>query len=181
MSWPADMIEKTQAIKLFAMDVDGVLTNGDIIYSDNGSETKIFNVKDGHGLSLLRHHGIVIALITGRNSSITQRRAEELQIPYVFQGVKSKLPVLQQLVNDLDLTLSEVLYMGDDTPDIPVLEAVGLAACPADAVEEVKHVCHYTTKASGGHGAVREMANLILNTRFPNWVNETTGRQVSRA
>lgn len=171
---------KAQSIKLFAMDVDGVLTNGEIIYTDNGRELKIFNVKDGHGLAMLIHSGVDAALITGRNSPITQHRADELGIKYVFQGIKNKLPVLESLAAQLGLALTEVLYMGDDTPDIPVLKAVGLAVCPIDAVEEVKRVCHYTTQAPGGRGAVREITDLLMRHRLPKERTDSIAVEVSQ-
>lgn len=161
-----DILEKASHIRLLAMDIDGVLTNGEIIYTDDGREIKVFNVKDGHGIALAIHAGFQVALITGRTSPINQRRAEELKISYLFQGVKNKRPVLEGLLEKLGIGMSEVLYVGDDTPDIPVLEAVGLAMCPADAVDEVKRVCHYTTKAAGGRGAIREVTDLLLLARM---------------
>lgn len=154
--------QKFEAIKLFVMDVDGVLTNGDIIYTDAGNEIKIFNVKDGHGLAMLAHSGYELAIITGRNSPVNQRRADEIGIAHVFQGVKTKLPVLEDLCKSLDVSLAETAYMGDDTPDMTILNTVGLALCPSDAVDEVKRICHYTTQAPGGKGAVREVADILL-------------------
>jgi 3-deoxy-D-manno-octulosonate 8-phosphate phosphatase (KDO 8-P phosphatase) len=167
------VLEEARAIRLLAMDIDGVLTNGEIIYTEDGQETKIFNVKDGHGIAMLVHVGFQVALITGRNSPINQRRVDELKIQHLYQGVKTKLPVLEKLLGELGFGLSEVLYMGDDTPDIPVLEAVGLAICPADAVDDVKRVCHYTTKASGGRGAVREVADLLLMVQHARRLERT--------
>jgi 3-deoxy-D-manno-octulosonate 8-phosphate phosphatase (KDO 8-P phosphatase) len=160
-----DFYQQLCTIKLLALDVDGVLTNGEIIYTDDGRELKIFNVKDGHGISMLRASGMEVALITGRNSIITERRAEELKIRYVFQGIKKKLVILEQLMEELGLKYSEVAYMGDDTPDIPVLNIAGFAACPADAIDEVKRICHYTTKAAGGRGAVREVCDMLLASK----------------
>ncbi len=159
------MIEKAQKIKLLAMDVDGVLTNGDIIYTDAGQEIKVFNAKDGHGIAMWVRSGFEAAIITGRQSSINQRRADELGIRYVFQGAKTKLPVLESLVEQLGLELSEVAYIGDDMPDIPVMENVGFSVCPSDAVDEVKGICHYTTNAPGGCGAVRELTDLLLTAQ----------------
>jgi 3-deoxy-D-manno-octulosonate 8-phosphate phosphatase (KDO 8-P phosphatase) len=168
---PPEIFKRATAIKLFASDVDGVLTNGEILYADDGREMKMFNVKDGHGLSLLIHAGFDVALITGRVSVITQRRAEELKIPYLYQGIRNKLPVLEELVSELGITLEEVSYIGDDTPDIPILEVVGLSACPQDAVEAVKGICHYTAKSHGGRGAVRELIDIILAARQSNLVD----------
>lgn len=176
-----ELIVQASKIRLFAMDVDGVLTNGDIIYTENGQELKVFNAKDGHGIATLRHFGVQIALITGRKSVITQHRADELGIQHVFQGIKTKLPVLEALVNDLGITLPEVLYMGDDTPDIPVLKEVGLAACPLDAMDEVKRVCHYTTKAPGGRGAVREMTDLVLMAQSASKVTQSASEHIVKS
>lgn len=161
-----DINEKAQSIQLFAMDVDGVLTAGEVIYTEDGREIKVFNVKDGHGIALLLNSGVEVALITGRCSPITQQRANELGIRYVFQGIKSKLPVLEGLMAELGLEFSQVAYMGDDTPDIPIMQAVSLAFCPADALDEVKRVSHYTTQAPGGRGAVREVTDLLMRSRL---------------
>lgn len=162
---PTDIIEKARQIKLLAMDVDGVLTNGEIIYTDAKDEVKVFNVKDGHGLAMLVYIGFEVAIITGRSSVINQRRADELGIRHLFQGIKNKLPVLEALADQLGISLLHIAYIGDDTPDIPILKQVGLAVCPADAVEEVKRVCHYTTQASGGRGAVREITDLLMRSQ----------------
>jgi 3-deoxy-D-manno-octulosonate 8-phosphate phosphatase (KDO 8-P phosphatase) len=159
---PLVVIQKIPDIRLIALDVDGVLTRGDIMYTQDGGEIKVFNVKDGHGLSVLRHQGFQVALVTGRQSPITQRRADELGITHVFQGVRQKLPVLQSLVDALGISLDAVLYMGDDTPDIPVMEAVGLAICPSDAVTAVRNISHYVTPQPGGCGAVRQVVDLLL-------------------
>ncbi len=180
MAIPENIVEKAKKIKLLALDVDGVLTRGDVIYTSSGEEIKIFNVKDGHGLSMLRASGFYIALITGRNSEITQRRADELGIQYVFQNIKRKLPIIQTLAEELSLTLSEILYMGDDTPDIPVLEVVGLSVCPKDAVEEVKRVCHYTTQSAGGSGAVREMTDLLMSVQLSAAKQEDLRQEASK-
>jgi 3-deoxy-D-manno-octulosonate 8-phosphate phosphatase (KDO 8-P phosphatase) len=176
----AEILERARNIKLLAMDVDGVLTRGEVIYTESGEEIKIFNVKDGHGISVIRAAGIEVALITGRNSNITLRRAEELKIGYVYQGVKRKLPVLEELAITLGLSFEEIVYVGDDTPDIPVLEVVGLAMCPSDAVEEVKRVCHYTTKAPGGRGAIREVTDLLMQAKLPVAEQTTLSEQITQ-
>ncbi len=157
-----EFVTRVRQIKLFAMDVDGVLTNGQIIYSEKAGETKVFNAKDGHGIAMLVKTGFPVAWITARTSSITERRANELGVPYLFQGAKTKLPVLESLLKQHGLSLSETAYMGDDLPDLPVLKAVGLAICPSDAVKAVQSVCHYVTSHPGGSGAVREWIDLAL-------------------
>ncbi len=182
MTIPENVLQRAQNIKLFAMDVDGVMTNGEIIYSDDGREFKIFNVKDGHGIAmLLRATAIDVAIITGRQSTITERRAQELGIRYLYQHVKNKLPVLETLADQLNLSLSEIAYMGDDTPDIPILESVGLAVCPSDAVDDVKRICHYTTESLGGRGAVREITDLLLQIHAPSPFAQSVAQKAPQA
>ncbi len=175
---PDRIQEKAREIRLLVMDVDGVLTNGEIIYTEDGRELKIFNVKDGHGIAMLAHSGMQIALITGRNSPITQRRADELGIRYVFQGIKKKLPVLDSLMTELGLYFNEIAYIGDDTPDIPVLERAGLAICPADAVDEVKEVVHLITENPGGRGAVREVTDLLMKAKTSLQADDTVVKDI---
>ena len=148
-------------IKLLALDVDGVLTDGKIIYNDLGQEFKCFNAKDGQGLVMLAKSKFDIAIITARTSNIVVKRAEDLGIEYVFQGVKNKAEQLDELLDALNLTYDEVAYMGDDLPDIPVLEKVGLKACPNDAVSEVRKICNFIAKKNGGEGAVRELTDML--------------------
>ncbi len=148
-------------IKLLVLDVDGVLTDGKIIYNDLGQEFKCFNAKDGQGLAMLSKADFDIAIITARTSNIVAKRAEDLGIKYVFQGVKNKAEQLDELLEALDLSYDEVAYMGDDLPDIPVLEKVGLKTCPNDAVLEVRKICNFISKKNGGEGAVRELTDIL--------------------
>lgn len=157
--------ERMRDIHLIALDVDGVLTRGDIIYTSSGDEIKVFNAKDGLGISLAIRNGLPIALITARESSIVTRRAEELGIPYVRQGAKNKLLALEALLTELSIDKAQVAYMGDDLPDIPALEVVGLACCPNDAVDAVKAVSHWNSSKDGGCGAVRELVDKILSLK----------------
>lgn len=157
--------QKAAQIKLIAFDVDGVLTNGEIIYTDKGEELKIFNAKDGQGMAMLRKEGLITAVITARNSAIVDKRAKDLDISNVFQGAKNKLLALQELMNLYNLDYSQIAYIGDDLPDICILDKVGLAFCPIDAVEEVKKICHYVLTKEGGKGAVREMSDFILSSQ----------------
>ncbi len=154
--------EKLSRIKLVAFDVDGVLTNGEIIYTDKGEEIKIFNAKDGQGMSLLRKEGLLTAIITARTSFIVEKRGKDLDIPIVYQGSKNKINSLDEILEKHNLDYSEVAYVGDDIPDICVLEKAGAAFCPADAIEEVKEICDFVSSKEGGKGAVREICNLIL-------------------
>ena len=150
-----------QKIKLLGLDVDGVLTDGSISYTDAGQEIKTFNAKDGQGIAMLTKLGINVVIITARNSTIVQRRANDLGIQYVYQGVKNKLEKLDELRTMLGINYEEIAYMGDDLPDIPILQQVGIKACPNDAVDEVKKICNFKSKYNGGRGAVRELADLI--------------------
>ncbi len=152
-------------IKLFIMDVDGVLTDGSITYTSSGEEIKTFNVKDGLGLNLLSEVGIKTAIITGRKSVVVERRAKELKIDDVIQGKIRKLESYESLKEKYNLKDEEVLFIGDDIIDLPVLKKVGISVCVADAVEEVKAVCSYITQKKGGEGAVREVIEKLLKLR----------------
>ena len=150
------------SIKLAAFDVDGVMTDGSITYDENGVEYKTFNSKDGHGLAELSREGIITAIITGRSSAAVERRAKDVNITEVYQGVKDKAAVLDELLKKYSLSPSEVAYMGDDIPDICILEKVELAGCPKDAVQEVKDVVNFEADKNGGCGAVREFCDCII-------------------
>lgn len=150
------------SIKLAAFDVDGVMTDGSITYDENGVEYKTFNSKDGHGLAELSKEGVITAIITGRTSAAVERRAKDVNITEIYQGVKDKAAVLDELLQKYNLTLAEVAYMGDDIPDICILEKVELAGCPKDAVQEVKDVVNFEADKNGGCGAVREFCDCIL-------------------
>jgi len=156
---------KAAQIKLIAFDVDGVLTNGEIVYGNNGEEMKVFNAKDGQGMFSLSKKGFITAIITARASAIVEKRAKDLEILHVYQDVKNKILALQELMNIYKLDYSQIAYIGDDLPDICVLEKVGLAFCPNDAVDEVKKICHYVLSKEGGKGAVREMTDFIISAK----------------
>ena len=157
-----------QKIKLLALDVDGVLTDGSIYISPAGEVFKGFNAKDGMGISCALRSGLQIAVITGRQSPIVERRCEELGITLLQQGVKDKRLALQQMAQKLGLVREEIAYMGDDLNDIPAFKASGLNLVPADAAIEVLAVADIITKASGGRGAVREAITMILAAQ-DNW------------
>ena len=157
-----------QKIKLLALDVDGVLTDGSIYISPAGEVFKGFNAKDGMGISCALRSGLQIAVITGRQSPIVERRCEELGITLLQQGVKDKRLALEQMAQKLGLVREEIAYMGDDLNDIPAFKASGLNLVPADAAIEVMAVADIITKASGGRGAVREAITMILAAQ-DNW------------
>ena len=149
-------------IKLAAFDVDGVLTDGSITYDENGIEYKTFNAKDGQGIVNLNNAGIITAIITARENGTVLHRANNLKIKELHQGQKNKLEKMEELIKKYNLNYDEIAYMGDDIPDICILKEVGLAGCPADAVEEVQTISRWHSKYNGGRGAVREFCDYIL-------------------
>ena len=157
-----------QKIKLLALDVEGVLTDGTIYISPAGEVFKGFNAKDGMGISCALRNNLQIAVITGRQSPIVERRCEELGIKLFMQGVKDKRLALQKMAQELGLTREEIAYMGDDLNDIPAFKASGLNFVPADGSIEVLAVADIITKAKGGRGAVREAITMILAAQ-DNW------------
>jgi len=157
--------EKASKIKLLAFDVDGVMTTGEVTYDENGVEYKSFNVKDGHGLVRVQKAGFITAIITARNNGTVKHRAENLHITELYQGQKYKLPALEEIMQKYNLTYEQVSYMGDDLPDLCILEKVGLKCCPNDAVDEVKSICNFISTKDGGKGAVRELTDLILEAQ----------------
>ena len=149
-------------IELLALDVDGVLTDGTLIINADGSESKLFNSLDGHGIRMWQRAGLKVALISGRTSAPTERRAEQLQIEYVFQECHYKLPVVEKLAGQLDLSPANIAFIGDDLTDMPVMRYAGFAVAVANAVDEVKQCADYVTTRPGGSGAVREVIEYIL-------------------
>ncbi len=158
-----ELKEKASRIKMVVFDVDGVMTDGSITYDENGVEYKTFNAKDGQGIVMLTKAGIITAIITARENGTVKHRFENLGMTKLFMGQKNKTIALKQLVEEYDVTYSEIAYMGDDLPDLCVLKEVGLACCPNDAVGEVKEVCDFVSSKNGGRGAVRELTDLIYH------------------
>ncbi|MBY0449615.1 MAG: HAD hydrolase family protein [Cyanobacteria bacterium] len=155
-------LDRARPIRLVVFDVDGVLTDGKITYLANGLEIKSFSVKDGQGISLLHQRGISTAIISARDSAVTDLRAKELGITRVYQGIKNKPAILETVCEELGVLLSHTAFMGDDFPDLACLEMVGLPAAPFDAIEEVKSAASFVSKSTAGNGAVRELCDLIL-------------------
>lgn len=153
----------TNKIKLIVLDVDGVLTDGKLYIGSDRVEYKPFHTQDGMGISLAHYTGIKTAIITGRKSEAVSKRAEELKVGYVYQGIHDKFPVLEDIMKDMDITLQEVCYMGDDINDLPIMQRVGLAVAPDNAVSIVKEYAHQVTKLRGGEGAVREMIESVIS------------------
>jgi 3-deoxy-D-manno-octulosonate 8-phosphate phosphatase (KDO 8-P phosphatase) len=161
----AKLTERCQPIELLVTDVDGVLTDGVIALDDRGIETKHFHVRDGMGYSLWHRAGKQSAILSSRRGDAVDRRAAELKITHVLQGHELKTAPLKALLERLGLLPHQVCFVGDDLADLPVLLTVGLAACPCDAVAEVKNTAHLITQASGGRGAVREVIEVILKSQ----------------
>lgn len=152
-------------IKLLLLDVDGVMTDGGVYYSGTGDEQKKFNIQDGYGIVKAQREGIKVGIITGRVSAIVKRRATELGIVEVHEGVEEKGMIYHEIKSRLGLSDGEIAYIGDDEPDLPVLQQVGFSAAPADALEVVRRTVAYVCKRSGGKGAVREVIEKILAVR----------------
>ena len=149
-------------IELLAMDVDGVLTDGTLVINADGSESKFFNSLDGHGIRMWQRAGLKVALISGRASEPTQRRAEQLQIEYVFQDCHDKLSVFEEFLERIGLSPDKAAYIGDDLTDLPAIRFAGFGVTVANAVDEVKQYADYVTTRPGGSGAVREVIEYIL-------------------
>lgn len=157
--------ERCSSIALLLLDVDGVLTDGGILYSDAGTESKAFHIRDGAGLKLWAQAGKKSGIVTGRTSSIVMCRAAELNISILVQGTSDKLAELRKILAEQNLRPEEVGFVGDDLPDVPIMRQCGLAVAVADACAEAKAVAHYVTQTGGGKGAVRETIELILRAQ----------------
>lgn len=160
-----DVWERAKKIKLLITDIDGVMTDGGIIYDDRGLEFKKFDVKDGLIVKHLRKSGILVGAITGRESQVVINRCEELKLDFHYHGIKDKGKKLRELIETLELDIETVGYIGDDLIDLPILSQVGFAISPADAVVYVKPFVHYVTQSKGGDGVFREVGDLILHAK----------------
>ncbi len=156
------LAEKCERIQLVLTDVDGVLTDGRVIFDNQGVESKQFHIRDGQGIRLWQQSGGRIGIVTGRSSQVVKLRAAELDIDIVRQGVKDKLEVVRTICEELELELSAVCYLGDDLPDWSVIKHVGLGVAVGDAAEELQQDADYVTSLHGGHGAMREVVELLL-------------------
>ena len=154
-----------EGIRLLAMDVDGVLTDGSLYFSDQGEELKAFNILDGHGIKMLHQAGIETAIITGRSSPLTERRAQNLGIRWLYQGREDKLQALTELSQASGIALSAVAYVGDDLPDMAAIQCSALGISVPNAYHAVRDAADWCTEKAGGQGAVREIADLLLSSR----------------
>jgi 3-deoxy-D-manno-octulosonate 8-phosphate phosphatase (KDO 8-P phosphatase) len=150
-------------IQLVGFDVDGVFTDGRFYLSDDGVETKAFNTQDGFGIRLLLNAGVNVAVISGRQSAAVEKRMQELGVSFVFQGCKDKVAAFDSVVAELGIELDRCVFVGDDIPDLPLLQHAGFSIAVANAAQAVKDECDHVTESSGGAGAVREVCEYVLN------------------
>lgn len=173
---PQDVLARAAKIKLLALDVDGTLTDGRLLYGEDGREWKAFNVQDGHGLKRLMAHGVDVALVSARVSHVVALRAEELGIDHVYQGQSDKRACLADLLHGANLSADQVAFIGDDLADLRAMSAAGFSVAPANAHPWVVERVHWCTKLDGGCGAVRELCDLILlaqgkvRTELEHWL-----------
>ena len=160
-----EVVQRASRVSLLLLDVDGVLTDGRIIYAEYGDELKCFDVQDGAGLVFWNRVGLKSAIITARTSRLVKRRAKEMRVDFLAQGCLLKLPFYERMLKRFRVTDEQVCAVGDDLMELPILRRVGLAVAVPNAVDDVKQVSHYLTQQAGGHGAVREVVDLILKAK----------------
>ncbi|TKS60190.1 MAG: HAD family hydrolase [Nitrospira sp.] len=159
------LLAKLKGIHLFATDVDGVLTDAGMYYSESGDEWKKFNTRDGMGIKLLQKAGLITAIVTQERTRLVARRAEKLAIPELHQGAMDKLSVIRGMAMRHGVSLRQVAYIGDDVNDLEALKAVGFSAAPADGLPQVLQIVDYVCQKRGGEGAVREVVEMILEAQ----------------
>ncbi len=172
----SNTVHKAAQIKLLVCDVDGVFSDGRIYLGNDGEELKAFNTKDGFGIKALGQSGVDVAVITGRESNIVEKRMTALGVKFIIQGEEDKLPALQKIANSLQLSHEQIAYIGDDIPDIDCIEYVGLGVAVQDAHPLVRRAADYRTFINGGFGAVRELCDLIMMSQ--NTLENATGSSI---
>lgn len=163
----SNLMKKSMKIKILITDVDGVLTDGSRYYDEKKEIMKKFHVHDGMGVNILLRNNIKTLIITKEKSKIVQKWAREMNIHFVYEGIKNKESLVSKICKTFEVTSDEIAYIGDDVNDIELMKSIGLSACPQDAVNDTKKIANYTTKCSGGCGAFREFGDLILHFQFP--------------
>ncbi|MFH1877842.1 MAG: HAD hydrolase family protein [Candidatus Omnitrophota bacterium] len=163
--YSAEVIERAKNIRLLVLDVDGVMTDGRLVYGNYGDEIKNFDVNDGLGIFMVRRSGIKCVVLTAKASRVVTKRAKQLRIDKVYQNFHYKIEALKKICGKFKVREDEICFVGDDLIDIPVLKRVGLAVCPLNAMEEAKSFSHFITRKKGGRGAVREVCDLILKAQ----------------
>jgi len=169
-----DILGRARRIRLVIFDVDGVLTDGSLFLGDDGQEYKAFHSRDGHGMKMLQHTGVTLAIITGRTSAVVRTRMEHLGIAHVYQGQHDKLQAYRELRKILHLNDEQIAYVGDDLVDLPIMRRVGLAVAVADAHPLVRHHSHWQTHSPGGRGAARELCEFVMEAQ--DTLDEVTAR-----
>ena len=170
--------DKLKKIKILVTDVDGVLTDGGAYYSDEGIELKKFSIRDGMGIVLLKKAGYYVAIVTTEKTKIVERRAERLKVTDLYQGVIRKVDAIDELLKKYSLTWQQVAFIGDDINDIPAMKKAGFSVAPKNATRLNKKVADYVTTTEGGHGAVREVCDLLIDLHWKNekivdlWLNQ---------
>lgn len=159
------IIKKAKKIKFLLVDCDGVMTDGGMYYTEDGGELKKFNTRDGMGISLLREKGIIVGIITGERLDLIRRRAEKLGVEELFMGINNKMDVLNKILEKYNTKYEEIAYIGDDLNDLDIIKKVGLSFCVKDAVEKIKKLSDFIIDKNGGEGAIREVAEIILNAQ----------------
>jgi 3-deoxy-D-manno-octulosonate 8-phosphate phosphatase (KDO 8-P phosphatase) len=162
---PNNVLQQAKNIRLLILDVDGVLSDGKLYFSNSGEETKAFHSLDGHGIKMLQASGVHVAIITGRTSHIVAKRAGDLGIRHLIQGREDKLNALNELLADQNIELNTIAHMGDDYPDLPIIRRVGLGLAPANAHPIIKEHCQWQSQHNGGEGAVREACDMIMTAQ----------------
>ena len=157
--------ERAKKIRILVLDIDGVLTDGRIIYGNYGDELKNFDVNDGMGIFMVKRAGIKCVILTAKASPVVSRRAKELRVDKLYQNFHYKIEALKKIQKKFKVKNEEICFVGDDVIDIPVLKRIGLAVCPPNAMEEVKPFAHFITEKRGGRGAVREVCNFLLKAQ----------------
>ena len=160
-----EILDRASRIRLVIFDVDGVMTDGKLYLASDGTETKSFNILDGLGIKLLMKAGIHCAIISGRRSDAVERRMRDLGVEHVYHGIEDKLPLFEDLLEQLDLEADQVAHMGDDLPDLPIMRRVGLAVTVTNGSSLIKPYAHWETSRPGGQGAVREVCELVLSAQ----------------
>lgn len=163
--YPPEVRKKAQNIRLLVLDVDGVLTDGRLYFDAKGEALKVFHVRDGHGIKMAQRAGIEVALLSGRRSDAAYHRARELGINRFHEGLRDKVAVLEEIMAAMGIEAAQVAMVGDDLVDLPILGRAGLAVAVADAVPEVLAAAHWVTSLPGGHGAVRQVCDLLLKAQ----------------
>ncbi len=173
-------LEKLKDITTFIFDVDGVLTNGSVICTEGGELLRSFNIKDGYAIQCALKQGYKVCIISGGKGVALAKRFENLGIADVYLGVADKINIFENYLSQLNLSPTEVLYMGDDLPDLPVMQLVGLATCPADAVEEIKAAAHYISAQKGGEGAARDVIEKVLKVQQKWMISGLSAEETSK-